>query len=142
MNGITTRHYFRNDTARVTGWQTIDGGRYYFDPTTGAVQTGFVKIGNSGYYFAEDQNQWDYGMLRTGSFSVGEGDEEKFYYANSAGVLQLGWQKINGNWFYFDRNRGYMCDADIAQDYWADVSENGIYYFRTDDMVTGFQTIE
>lgn len=37
-----------------TGWHTIDGAQFYFDPTTHKYVTGSAKIGSSTYLFAED----------------------------------------------------------------------------------------
>ncbi len=40
--------------AFITGWQTIDGQRYYFDPDTCVMTTGWKYIGGLKYYFFGD----------------------------------------------------------------------------------------
>ena len=47
-----TRYYWAQDP--VTGWQTIDGKRYYFDPATALMATGNVEIDGQTYAFGDD----------------------------------------------------------------------------------------
>ena len=44
-----TRYYWANHPE--TGWQTIDGKQYYFDPVTALMQTGDVEIDGVVYAF-------------------------------------------------------------------------------------------
>ena len=55
-----------------TGWQTLNNKTYYFDPTSGAMKTKWLKIGT---------NQW--------------------YYLNENGTLKTGWQTLNNKTYYF-----------------------------------------
>lgn len=55
--------YYLDEKGRlVTGWQQIDGERYYFSKKTGAMLTGWNGIGKKQYYFSEKgvllKNTW------------------------------------------------------------------------------------
>lgn len=131
-------YYFRNNSSMVKNWQTIDGQRYYFDPKTGALQTGNADglyfIGSNAYYLGTD------GALRYGWI------KEKTYYANSSGVLQSSWQKIDNLWYYFSReDRKRDIHAKIGLDYFATAHEGEreeTYYFvKGTSLAKGWQTI-
>ena len=70
--GRTWKYYVKG--RMVTGWRTINGNRYFFQPT------GFLKVGwyNDGrfYYFMNTN-------------------------ADHIGVMSTGWMKIDGNYYYF-----------------------------------------
>lgn len=149
VSGEDYYYYFKNNTTRATGWQTIEGQKYYFDTTAGIANgrmfTGFQKIGTSYYYFKE--NDTDRGMLLTGLCTYTVGGVDYTYYANNSGILQLGWQKVDGRWHYFDRTVGYEVDAAIDVDYWSTAEDvlgtEYTYYFRNGvTMVTGIQLID
>ncbi len=42
------KYYVKEDGSYVKGWLDLAGARYYMDPSTGAMKTGWIK----------DQNQW------------------------------------------------------------------------------------
>ncbi len=44
-------YYFNNSAVMQTGWQTINGSRYYFRPANGRMVTGTQKIGGVTYTF-------------------------------------------------------------------------------------------
>lgn len=77
-NGLT---YYLADGERVTGWRTIDGGRYYFRPD-GRRASGWTLIKGKSYYFGDD------GLAYTGLRYVRQ--TGKMYLFSSAGVLQKG----------------------------------------------------
>ncbi len=134
-------YYFRNNSSLVKNWQNIDGRRYYFDPKTGALQTGnedgWYVIKSNAYYLGED------GALRYGWIREKAGQT---YYANSSGVLLRGWQKIDNLWYYFSReNYRQDEDARVERDYFATAHEGGredTYYFvNGTTLAKGWQTI-
>lgn len=45
--------YFGKDGKQTTGWKTIDGEKYYFDPSTGYRSVGLTKISSKYYYFTD-----------------------------------------------------------------------------------------
>ncbi|RNL38389.1 hypothetical protein DMP08_11960 [Paraeggerthella hongkongensis] len=62
-----------------TGWRTVAGKLFYFDPA-------------------------EAGVLRTGWF---EADGMR-YYADDAGIRQVGWTSVSGVWYYLDPSNGVM----------------------------------
>ena len=77
---------------KVTGWQTIDGGRYYFNKQ-GAALTGWKRIGRDTYFF----NGADHGKMMTGWAGI----NGRRYYFGSDGVMRTGWVTIDGDTYYF-----------------------------------------
>ena len=70
-------YHFDSNGYMDTGWTTINGVKYYFDPSTGEITVGWRTISGKQYYF--DKN----------------------------GVRQTGWQQIDGKWYYFHATGGY-----------------------------------
>ncbi|HBH3693831.1 TPA: peptidase C80, partial [Clostridioides difficile] len=68
-------YYFNISSKAVTGWQTIDGKKYYFDPNTSIAVVGLQVIDNNKYYFNPD-----------------------------TAIISKGWQTIDGKKYYFDIN--------------------------------------
>lgn len=83
---------------QLTGWQTIGGGKYYFDKN-GKALTGWKKISGNTYYF----NAAKKGKACTSWTKIGG----KQYYFGSDGVMRTGWIKLNGKTYYFG-NDGVM----------------------------------
>lgn len=90
-------NYFGADGKMLTGWNTIKGKKYYFDPKTGARYTGVRKIGKDKYLFS------DYGALITNAKRTIKG---KIYYFDSKGKMAKGWKKISGKKYYFNPKTG------------------------------------
>lgn len=86
---------YRDDETgkKLTGWQDIDGGRYYFNKS-GIALTGRYKISGNTYYF----NSANKGKMITGWAKIGD----KYYYFGSDGVMRTGWVKISGKQYYFN----------------------------------------
>lgn len=76
----------------LTGWQTIGGGRYYFNKQ-GAALTGWKIIGRDTYFF----NSAEHGKMLTGWAAIGG----KRYYFGDDGVMRTGWVTIDGDTYYF-----------------------------------------
>lgn len=99
----------------ATGWQTIDGNKYYFKKDGSAV-TKNTTIGGKRYKFASDGkclgtfsgwskskgNKYYYkkGVLQTGWITV----KGQKYYAAKNGVIRTGWAAADGDIYYFDEN--------------------------------------
>jgi len=97
-NGKT--YYYKNGR-RQTGWQTINGKRYYFSTKDNAMLTGVQKIGNK-YYLLDSKT----GALKdtyTGLYKQGSST----YYFKS-GSIQTGWQNMKEGKRYFSVNSGKM----------------------------------
>ena len=75
----------------VTGWQSIEGNRYYFNED-GNLYTGWQAIDNQVYYLGTD------GKLHTGWLEL----DGKQYYLGTDGAQVSGWQEIGGERYWFD----------------------------------------
>ena len=95
-----TPYRFSPDGFLETGWQSIGGKRYYYDPELGTPQYGWVSYRGSRYYVTEEQ-----GKL-TGFQSNLDGTAEQdhpYYFSVDSGQLQLQhFQDAEGNWYYAD----------------------------------------
>lgn len=109
------------DGARVSGWQTIDNARYYFDKD-GKMQTGWQTIDNASYYFNQD------GVMQTGWLDDGG---FRYYLRPSDGAKVTGFQTIDGARYYFDKDGHMMTGWQYLDNAW--------YYFNNDGkMATGW----
>ena len=76
-----------------TGWKTLGGSRYYFDPSRqGAMTVGWLEIEDAWYYFD------DAGVQQTGWLDL----LGSRFYLRSDGTMAIGWQEVNGENYYFD----------------------------------------
>ena len=150
----------------LTGWQEIDGSRYYYD-ANGVPVTGWQMIDGRRYYFAEDGKQqtgfwcyagayWYYydenGQLPAPGWQVISG---YIRYVSSGGSFLTGKQVIDGITYYFgdsgilqtdtfvegNGKRYYVNSAGIIQTGWFIV--NGARYYSDDanGIYTGWQMI-
>jgi len=62
---------------KLTGWQDIDGSRYYLGKN-GVMRTGWIKINGKAYYFGKN------GKMRTGKRKIGK----KIYDFGSDGIMR------------------------------------------------------
>lgn len=100
---------------KLTGWQTVDGNKYYFKKDgSAAVKNTTIdgkkyKFASDGKYLGtftgwskSDGNKYYYkkGVLQTGWITV----KGKKYYAAKSGVIRTGWVAANGDIYYFDKN--------------------------------------
>lgn len=130
-----------------SGWQEIDGVRYYFNPNNGekiancwmkldgneycmgadgAMQTGWQTIGGNTYYMNAD------GVKQFGLVEV---DGQK-YFLDPKGVRMSGWQFIDGKKYYFLPDTSAMATGKIA-------IGDQTYIFGNDGvMLTGQVTID
>lgn len=91
-------HYYK-DGQMLTGWQTIDGQKTYFDPQDGAQSKNkFQCIDGQTYYFDSQ------GHLLDGLQEV----NGKTYLFGSEGQVEYGQHFYDGNWYYFDDATGEM----------------------------------
>lgn len=110
-------------SAKVTGWQKINGQNYYYAPSTGVPVKGWQKIGSAMYYFGSNgaaytgqQNisgYWYYfipgsNIMRTGFQWLDKSQGNKEVYYNSQGWMVYGQQNISGHWYYFMPGTGKM----------------------------------
>ncbi|HBG2460282.1 TPA: peptidase C80, partial [Clostridioides difficile] len=114
-------YYFGNNSKAATGWVTIDGNRYYFEPNTAMGANGYKTIDNKNFYFRN-------GLPQIGVFKGSNGFEyfapantdannidgqairyqnrflhllgNIYYFGNNSKAV-TGWQTINGKVYYF-----------------------------------------
>lgn len=122
----TSSGYSYKDDAtgkKLTGWQTIDNGKYYFNKK-GVALTGWKKINDETYYFNASKK----GKAVTSWATIGDSK----YYFGKDGVMRTGWIKLNGKTYYFG-NDGKMRTGTIKI--------NGkIYKFDKDGVLKGSTT--
>lgn len=128
-------YFFTYMTGFLKGWYSYveygGEGPYYFDETTGAMQTGWLKYGDNWYYFKSS------GLMAEGWQKIGK----NWYYFSETGTLRsdlgamvTGWQKIGGKWYYFNAS-GAMATG------WQKISNKWYYFKSSGEMVTGWQKI-
>ena len=101
--------YYDNNVYR-TGWQVIDGYKYYFSMSSGALLTGYTQIKSTKYLLNEDDGHWE-GYYQT-PYTVEESPKAKDvvltedgyykYYPNGEENDPLtGWKVLPGNDAYY-----------------------------------------
>ena len=141
--GVQYRLY---DGTPLSGWQTIEGGIYYFDPQQDdTAVTGWQTIGGHRYYMGTE------GKAAVG-WTVLEGDR---YFFGNTGVMADGWLEQNGQRYWLGENgvmrtgwaelpegRYYLDGDGVMQTGWLDLPE-GRYYLREDGaMHTGWLELD
>ncbi len=92
---LGTKSYFNADGKARTGWHTLGGKTYYFDPATGRSVRWENRIGGSFYYF-NSASQMHTGWLTWSA------DKKRSYFDPKTGKAYVGWHKIGGKNYYFD----------------------------------------
>ncbi len=84
--------YLDESAVPLTGWQRIDGNRYYFHPNRGGVMVcGWLELPDGRYYFDST------GIMQTGWLQVG-GQQ---YYLRPDGAMAVGTLQIAGKDWHF-----------------------------------------
>ena len=108
-------YLFDSDGVMLTKWQDKRGQRYYLDPTTGVMKTGWFEDKSDGgdgrYYFqgsgamatgwAYAGNSWYYFTTRDNFTSY-----DKVLYKKK-GQMLTGWLSTGGNWYFLSRSQGW-----------------------------------
>lgn len=141
-NGL---YYYQDFHARlVTGWQDIDGSRYYFGEDN-VMATNWRDIDGNRYYFSSDGTMDTYWRKVDG----------EIYYLGSDGIMVTDWQDIDGNRYYFDTDgtmsigwleldgEHYHFDESGVETFGFYTEEGSTFYFNADGiMVTGYQLLD
>ena len=93
------RYFRESDCKLLTGWQTINGNKYYFKKSNGIRYDDVILKSSSGkkYYFESD------GKLACSKWII---KNNAYYYAQSDGILAFGWLTVNGRKYYMDPSTG------------------------------------
>ena len=113
-------YYSASQGAFLSGWQTVNDKKYYFDPTTLKMTTGQKKI--NGYWYDFDSN----GIMQTGFTKLSDGQKTYTVYYNTEGKMLYGEQKINNKWYYFNVQNGQMAQC------WFTLSDGRLVYYDVD----------
>ena len=115
VDGEPCWYYFGEDGLAKTGWQTINGNKYWFAPNgimckgistifENEVEDGCYKVDLPTYLFNES------GALVTseGWHKVTLYDGDKWCYIDNTGVCKKGLAKINNKYYYFEPHEALM----------------------------------
>ena len=110
-----------------TGWQTIDGKKYYYKED-GTQATYWYKVDGNYYWFGTD------GILKTYWQKV----YNKYYWLGSDGAMRTGWQKVYGKYYWL----GHSNDGAMKTG-WQTIYGKKYYFGGANDgvMKTGWQKI-
>ena len=162
MNGLNW--YYMSSGKLQTGWRSISGSWYWFDPYTGAMATGWIWDGSAWYYanviggmqtgWVSNGGLWYY-LGDSGAMTIGWCMvDDSWYYLSCSGVMLTGWQKLGGSWYLLDDSGAMKTDWQRVDDawYWLDASGamatgwqwvNGSWYLLSSSgaMLTGWQRV-
>ncbi|MDL2293421.1 SpoIID/LytB domain-containing protein [Ruminococcaceae bacterium OttesenSCG-928-D13] len=159
---IKVWYFYSESGPALTDMQVFgDGSRYYFDPTTGARQSGLIELSGRTYYFggkndaavtgwvdvatgdglqAADESAapryyfCDEGYAVTGVQKLEDG---KLYAFTEKGLQLVGWQNVEGKRYLFSGDGG---SALVNQ--WADHADGTAYLGEDGAALTSLQTID
>ncbi|HAG12876.1 MAG TPA: hypothetical protein DCG49_03315 [Ruminococcus sp.] len=116
-------YIFAPNGVQQTGWQTVDGKRYYYDPGSGEAVFGKLQWRGEWYYVTkEDGKITDTVLTDNGIVS-----------ATQEGILQTGWLQMQEKWYHIEPDS--TPSAGIKE------IEGQTYQFRQDgQLMTGWQT--
>ncbi|MEH7482122.1 L,D-transpeptidase family protein [Neobacillus drentensis] len=117
---LSGNKYYYVDGQVKTGWQSIDGKRYFFDDA-GVMKTGWITQGDKKYYLGNK------GEMKTGWLD----DDGNRYYLDQTGAMRTGWVADGGKEYYLD-NKGEMKTG------WLSIAENRYYLDSNGAMKTGW----
>lgn len=125
QNGWIDSRYgrsFSKNGILQTGWQTIDGKKFYFTEK-GFAQTGWKQLDNNRYFFKSN------GEMQTGWLCL----DKTYYYFTKDGKNVSGWQNIDGKRYYFVSGTALMG--------WQTL-DGETYYFTRNGITTGDAVID
>ncbi len=110
------QYLYYKDGKALTGTQTIDGVKYFFE-TTGVLKTGWVQDGNNWRFYSGN-------IMLVGFWDLGANGSNKTYYFDTYGNMVSGkWLQIDGKWYYFNAD-GSLAKSTKIDGY--EVDEKGV----------------
>ena len=122
-------YMFDEKGAMLSGWQNVNGLRYYYNPLDGnRMHTGWLADETGMHYLIPEG-----GYMATGAVAI----EDKIYLFSPEGNMQVGWQDVEGLRFYYSPQDGALVTGWFTD-------ETGRYYLTPlgGYMVTGLQAVE
>lgn len=140
--------YLGEDGKALTGWQDISEYTRYFKED-GVMSLGITEIDGKKYFFSETD-----GAMRISDWATAE--DNSVYYSGADGVCVTGWQDIDGSHYYFNedctRASGIVSiegdgtyildDTGVMLTGWQTVNNNQCYFLSDGKMAFGWQTID
>lgn len=121
------KYYFQPKNYRMkTGWLTEGKNKYYFSKS-GVMKTGWLKLNGNKYYFASS------GKMVTGKKSI---KGETYFFNESSGKMITGFHTISGKKYYFSDPSGKM-----KKDSWVTVSGSKYHLNAKGIVETGYKKI-
>ena len=118
--------YFDESGAMVTGWQKI-GDSWYHLAASGRMDTGWLQDGEN-WYFLDQGGQMVTGWLLSGN---------NWYYLREDGAMATGWHQLGGSWYYLRENGTMATGWQELDDGWYYFADNGA--MLADQVVDGYQ---
>lgn len=100
--GVKNRYYADANGKRQSGWITVDGRKYYMNPSNYVMKTGWLTNNGKTYYLNPNKDAVTYGAAITGWKEISDGTASYMYYFESDGARHTGWYTENGKRYYFD----------------------------------------
>ncbi|MDE6501209.1 MAG: hypothetical protein K2K02_07740 [Ruminococcus sp.] len=139
--------YLGEDGKALKGWQDIDDYTRYFKED-GVMSRGITEIDGQKYFFSETD-----GAMRISDWATSKDD--KVYYSGADGVCLTGWQDIEGLPYYFNedctRVTGLVTlddgtyifgDNGVMLSGWQTVNDNQCYFLPDGKMAFGWKNID
>ena len=139
--GIIGQERIRNgilwltDTQRASGVVTIGAKKFYANPDTGVLSSGWKTFEGKQYYFSPENmtlqygwiydNGWYYLNRQSGAMMTGWVKDGSWYYLAPSGLMKTGWQLIESKWYYLNTSNGAMQTGVIK--------DQGVYYLLAND---------
>ena len=117
-------YYLQGPGSPAKDFTRIESETYYFDPASYEMQTGWLDLDGSRYYFADD------GAMQTGICSI---DGRKYCFRRD-GKMHTGWFR-NGNTYFF-REDGQMLTG------WTEIDGAKLFFSEDGIMQTGMREID
>lgn len=124
-------YYFSSKGFRLSGWQTIDGNKYYFGTASQGYmyRNRWVKTKNGNYYLMQANGKCAAGWIKKNG--------KLYYFDKKTGVRKYGWQTINGKKYYLGtKSEGWMYRTT-----WITYKNKRYYIQKNGAAATGWKTI-
>lgn len=118
--------YYNAQGQMLFGQQTISGHKYLFSTSTGAMLTGFQKVGGQTYYYNT------LGQMLTGQQTI---NGHKYLFNTSTGAMLTGFQKISGKTYYYNTSGQMLIGQQTIS------GHKYLFNTSTGVMLMGFQKI-
>ncbi|MBP2623145.1 N-acetylmuramoyl-L-alanine amidase family protein [Streptococcus oricebi] len=128
--------YLDNEGQKVTGWQTINGQRLYFDERGHQIKGNIKEFDGRYYYF--DLHTGEAKRNTLGQYSLGKFSGGRVFVTED-GQLASGWQVVDGKKMYF-QDQGHTYPTQIRNE--LATIDGKLYYFDDNGQLLTNQTIQ